>query len=263
MVSTEVVMVEADRAELMPGKAMEGETMQKIGNYNGYQNSIYEQTAQSGKSTASTKAANTKNTAAAKEDKAPTLSRAAQKLLKDLQKRYTNMDFMVAEFETEEEAAAYLSKGTKDYTTLLTPEELEKMAADDSVKEKNLKTIEEATVKLDDMKSQLGENGKDVTRLGMAIGKDGEVSYFAELEKDSAKQRERIEKRREDNREAAREAKKAEAEERNKPIEKPGKRTTVFASSVEELAEKISQVDWDKVKDETYGAVGNHFNLTV
>lgn len=238
--------------------------MQKIGTYNEYQNSVYDRTTQAGRSTASTRTANKGSAAAAKEEKAPELSKAAQNLLKDLKKKYRNMDFMVADYETEEEAAAYLSKGTSDYSALLTPEELEKMAADDSVKEKNLKILDEAVTKLDDMKNQLGESGKDVTRVGMTFGKDGEVSYFAELEKDSAKQRERIEKRREDNREAAKEAKKAEAEEfRNKTVEKPGKRTTVFASSVEELAEKISQVDWDKVKEETYGPAGNHFNLTV
>ncbi len=249
---------------MVQGKAMEGETMQKIGTYNGYQNNVYEKAAQAGRNTSNTKAANTRNAVAAKEDKTPTLSKAAQKLLKDLQKKYSNMDFMVADYETEEEAAAYLSKGTSDYSTLLTPEELEKMAADDSVKEKNLKTLDEAVSKLDDMKNQLGEEGKNVTRVGMAIGKDGEVSFFAELEKSSEKQRERIEQRREDNRAAAKEAKKAEQEDRrNRPLERPGKRTTVFASSVEELAEKIGQVDWDKVKDETYGPVGNHFNLTI
>ena len=136
---------------MVPRKAMEGETMQKIGTYNGYQNNVYEKTAQAGRNTSNTKAANTRNTAAAKEDKTPTLSKAAQKLLKDLQKKYSNMDFMVADYETEEEAAAYLSKGTSEYSTLLTPEELEKMAADDSVKEKNLKTLDEAVTKLNDM----------------------------------------------------------------------------------------------------------------
>ena len=253
----------ADGSKMVPGKAMEGETMQKIGTYNGYQNNVYE-TAQTGRNTAGSKAANTRNTASAKEDKTPALSKAAQKLLKDLQKKYSNMDFMVADYETEEEAAAYLSKGTSDYSTLLTPEELEKMAADDSVKEKNLKTLDEAVSKLDDMKKQLGDEGENVTRVGMVIGKDGDVSFFAELEKSSEKQRERIEQRREDNRAASKEAKKADAAEmRNKPVEKPGKRTTVFAPSVEELAEKIGQVDWDKVKDETYGPVGNHLNLTI
>ncbi len=237
--------------------------MQKIGTYQSYQSNVYEKTAQAGKDTAA-KTTAAKKSDGIKEDKTPNLSKAAQKLLKDLQKKYSNMDFMVADYETKEEAAAYLSRGTKDYSTLLTPEELEKMAADERVKEKNLKTLDEAVTKLDDMKNQLGEQGRDVTRVGMAIGRDGEVSYFAELEKDSAKQRERIERQREDRREAAKEAKKAEAEEqRSRAMDKPGKRTTVFASSVEELAEKIGQVDWDKVKDETYGPVGGHFNLMV
>ena len=44
---------------------------------------------------------------------------------------------------------------------------------------------------------------------------------------------------------------------------RPGKRTTVFASSVSELAEKIAQVDWDKVKEERYEASGQRFNFMV
>jgi len=248
----------------VPAKAMEGEKMQKIGTYNAYQNNVYEKTAQAAKDTGA-RAANTKNTGAVKENKTPALSSAAQKLLKELQKTYKNMDFMVADYETEEEAAEYLSRGTNEYSTLLTSEELEKMAADESVKEKNLKTLDEAVSKLDEMKEQLGEEGEDVTRLGIVMGKDGEVSFFAELEKGSAKQRERIEKHRQENKEAAKEAKKAEAEERKdiSNMRPGGKRTTVFASSVEELAEKIGQVDWDKVKEETQGAVGGHFNLTI
>ena len=196
--------------------------MQKIGTYNEYQNSVYDRTAQAGRSTASTRTANKGTAAAAKEEKAPELSKAAQNLLKDLKKKYRNMDFMVADYETEEEAAAYLSKGTSDYSALLTPEELEKMAADDSVKEKNLKILDEAVTKLDDMKNQLGESGKDVTRVGMTFGKDGEVSYFAELEKDSAKQRERIEKRREDNREPEKKPKRADPQDfRKKNLKNP------------------------------------------
>jgi len=245
-------------------KAMEGEKMQKIGTYNAYQNSVYNKTTQSEKNTGSAKASEAKNTNGVKENKTPTLSRAAQKLLKELQKTYGNMDFIVADYETEEEAAAYLSRGTSEFSTLFTPDELEKMAADESVKEKNLKTLDDAVSKLGEMKEQLGEKGEDVSRVGMILGDDGEVSFFAELEKGSEKQRERIEEHREEKRDAAREAKKAETEDyRNRPAERPGKRTTVFASSVEELAEKIGQVDWDNVKEETYGPVGGHFNLTI
>ena len=37
------------------------------------------------------------------------------------------MDFMVAEYEGDDEAAEYLSRGTKDYSVLIEPELLEKM----------------------------------------------------------------------------------------------------------------------------------------
>ena len=131
------------------------------------------------------------------------------------------------------------------------------MAADESVKKKNMEILDGAVEKLDDMKKQLGEKGEDVTRIGIAIGNDGEVSFFAELEKNSEKQRERIEKNREE--------KKAEETETEKYMQgaRPGKRTTVFASSVSELAEKIAQVDWDKVKEERYEASGQRFNFMV
>ena len=46
------------------------------------------------------------------------------------------MDFIVADYESEEEASAYLSRGTKEYSVLIDPELLEEMAADGKTKEK-------------------------------------------------------------------------------------------------------------------------------
>ncbi len=236
--------------------------MEKIGSY--YQSSVYERTAKAAKDAENAKADRAKSASAAKEEKkSPALSRAAQKLLKELQKTYKNMDFMVADYETDEEAAALLSRGTGEYTALLSTDELEKMAADDSVKEKNLKTLDEAVSKLDEMKEQLGDKADDVTRIGIAIGDDGEVSFFAELEKNSEKQRERIEKQREEKRDETKEAKSAETGQ-YRALGKPAeKRTTVFAPTVEELAEKISQVDWSKVKEERPDFTGQKFDFVV
>ena len=248
---------------MAPENAMEGERMEKIGSYT-YQSSLYGKTAQKEKTGGSTKAGETKSTSAKEDKSTPTLSAAAQKLLKELHKTYTNMDFIVADYETEEEAASLLSRGTSQYSALLTTEELEKMAADEDVKNENLKVIDDAMSKLDEMKEQLGDKADDVSRIGISFGKDGEVSFFAELEKNSERQRERIEKNREDKREAAKEAEKAEAEEKYKSMGRPsGKRTTVFASSVEELAEKIGQVDWNTVKEESYISAGQRFDFTV
>lgn len=236
--------------------------MEKIGSY--YQSSLYDRTAQAAKDAEKAKADNARKAGAAQADKkAPALSKAAQKLLKELQKSYGNMDFIVADYETEEEAASLLSRGAGQYSTLFTPEELEKMAADEDVKNKNLKALDNAVAKLDEMKNQLGAKAGDVTRMGIAFGDDGEVSFFAELEKNSEKQRERIEKQREDKREAARNAEKQEAAEYLAHGRNTGKRTTVYASTVKELAEKISNVDWNAVKEERQSTTGQHFDFTV
>lgn len=236
--------------------------MEKIGSY--YQSSVYNKTTQNAKDANKAKADSAKNTSAAQENKkSPTLSKAAQKLLKELQKSYSNMDFMVADFETDEEAASLLSRGTGEYTALFTPEELEKMAADEDVKNKNLKVLDNAVSKLDEMKTQLGDKADDISRIGISFGDDGEVSFFAELEKNSEKQRERIEKQREDKKTAAKEAEKSETAEYLAHGRNTGKRTTVFASTVEELAEKIAQVDWNAVKEERQESTGQRFDFTV
>lgn len=236
--------------------------MEKIGTY--YENGFYDRTAQTKKEGNAAKTGSAKNAAGAKEEqKAPNLSKAAQKLLKELHNTYGNMDFIVADYETEEEAASLLSRGKSKYSALISTDELEKMAADEDYKNKNLKLLDDAVNKLDDMKAQLGDKADDVKRLGVAIKDDGEVSFFAELEKNSEKQRERIEKQREDKKEAAKEAKKAEAD-RHMPVGRTsGKRTTVFAPSVEELAEKIGRVDWDKIKEEPFNPTGQRFDFTV
>lgn len=235
--------------------------MERIGNYGSYGSSIYEQERAAGK-----KAAGAGETGKSGADNRVNLSSRAKNLLKELQKTYGNMDFMIADYETEEEAASYLARGKGDYSVLLTPEELEKMAADEDYKKKNLKTLDDAVAKLGEMKQQLGEKGEDVKRLGIAIGDNGEVSYFAELEKVSEKQRERIDRQRSDRKEEAADAKKkAEQEKLQESAFLHGgvKRTTVFASSVEELSEKIGQVNWNRVKEENYAPTGSRFDLTI
>ncbi len=236
--------------------------MEKIGSY--YQSSIYEKTAQAAKDADRAKAGSARKAGGTEEGKkAPALSKAAQNLLKELKKTYSNMDFIVADFETDEEAASLMSRGTAEYSALFTPEELEKMAADEDVKNKNMKILDGAVSKLDEMKTKLGDKADDVTRIGISFGDDGEVSFFAELEKNSEKQRERIEKQREDKKDAAKDNGKAEAAEYLAHGKPTGKRTTVYASTIEELAEKIANVDWNAVKEERQSTTGQRFDFTV
>lgn len=243
--------------------------MDRIGSYGVYQNNYYKSMKSS--KTDSKTVTKVKESEGASRKKVE-LSDNAKKLLKEMQKTYGNTDFIVADYENEEEAAAYLSRGTSKYSVLITPEELEKMASDENVKTENLKTLDNAFAKLDEMKAQLGEKGQEISRLGVVLGDNGEVSFFAELEKSSQMQRERIEKTRESNREEAKEELKEKAQEKmdelrgggagSLPGRFPAKRTTVYGSSIEELLEKINKVDWDRVAEPSVSS-GYHFNQSV
>lgn len=242
--------------------------MNKVSGYNVYQNNYYDNSVGNRKEqdkTSKTNSANKTNNTK-KADSNPTqLSEKAKALLQELKRTYRNMDFMVADYDSEEEAASYLSRGTKDYSVLIDPEELERMASDDDVKKQNLSLLDEAVGKLDEVKDQLGDHKDEVVRMGISIGKDGEMSFFAELEKVGERQKEFVDKIRADKKEnAEKAADKADSRQPNPYGYEKSKHTTVYASSAEELIEKISNVDWDSIKEETSLPMpGGRFNFSV
>ncbi|MBQ9119004.1 MAG: hypothetical protein IJY09_02970 [Lachnospiraceae bacterium] len=199
------------------------------------------------------------------------LSENAKNLLEELKAKYGNMDFIVADYKSEAEAARYLAMGKKDYTVLIDPDTLEQMAADEEVKAKYIGIIDDALAQFGEIKEQLesAEEAQDVevTRIGISVGSDGTVTYFAELQKASEKQQERLEKGKE---EKAEEAKKAEKqEEKDKKAEKllekrmePVTTLRVKADSVEALLEKIRQADWSKEKPEP-AQTGTKFDFSI
>ncbi len=189
--------------------------------------------------------------------KGPALSDDAQDMLERLKEKYSNMDFIVANYDSDEEAQKYLAGGTKEYSVLMEPEVLEEMAADEKAEKKYTNMIEEATAKLSDIKDQLGDEEDTVTRLGISFGKDGSVSYFAELEKSGEKQRERIEKSRAEKKEAAKKAEKAEDEKRRADLTEKTKRVRVSAKSAEGLLDKIRNVDWDSIRPQQRETIGS------
>lgn len=170
------------------------------------------------------------------------LSDDAKKLLKQLKEKYGNMDFYVASYSSDEEAQAYLGRGTKEYSVLIDPETLEAMAADADVRKQYEDVLAGAGDKLEQLKEELGENADQVKSLGISIDNTGEVSYFAELDKISESRRNQVEsakeKRAEEKAKAAKKAKKDEMKERT---EGRKSETTQFvkADTIEELIEKI------------------------
>lgn len=231
--------------------------MSKVEGYGAYQNSIYNTV----KNNTAKKAEKTdKADKTEKKESKVELSKNAKKLLEELKKTYKNMDFIVADYESDEEAASYLSRGTKEYSVLIDPETLEEMAADKDVKEQYTGILEDAVGQLKDMENQLGDKKDDVAHLGISIGKDGQVSYFAELEKAGERQKEFVERTRESKKEErAAQAKKAEERAAGERI----KRTRVEADSVEELLDKIKAVDWNQVKAEEKQVTGSKFDFTI
>lgn len=131
--------------------------------------------------------------------------------MQELKGKYGNMDFIIADYESDEEAQEYLSRGTKEYSVLIDPETLEAMASDSETKKKYIGIIDEATGKLDSMKEQLKGQDDTVVRFGINVDKNGTVSYFAELEKMGERQRERIEQSREERAEESGRKKKEQA----------------------------------------------------
>lgn len=235
--------------------------MNGIGSYNAMQKNIYGTAAQSRK----TAKADDKKTDETKKTNSNSLqlSDKAKALLQELKKTYNNADIYVAEYETDEEAAEYLSRGSKDFSVLIDPEELERMAADDEVKKKNLNLLDESLGKLSEMKEELKETGREdeVVTLGVNIGKDGQVSYFAELEKSGERTKEFVDKMLEDKKEA--DAEKADKVQDKYNFEH-SKLATVSANSVEELLEQIKNFNWDNVKEETSIPMpGKNFDFTV
>ncbi len=246
--------------------------MDKLSAYSAYQGSSANY-VRNGKETSRSSAQGTSRTNRTQQDKTAdkvgqnelNLSDEAKDLLQELKEKYRNMDFMVAHFSSDEEAQSYLSRGTKDYSVLIDPETLEAMAADEETKEKYINMIDEATTKLDDVKEELSEeaeeSGSEIKSIGITLGDDGTVSYFAELEKAGAK---KAEEKKADEKKAAQE----KAKERLKAgygesLTNTEKKTTmVSASSIEELLEKIRSVDWNAVKAEI-PETGSRFNCTI
>jgi predicted Zn-dependent peptidase len=121
----------------------------------------------------------------------------------------------------------------------------------------------------------LGDDVENVSNIGFAVAKDGGVSFFAELEKSSDKQKERIEETREKKRtEKKEEEKKAEKERQKERLEGNSntnnqwqnvgiKRMSVQADSIEELVEKIKSADWDAIKVENKLESGGKFDFSI
>ena len=118
------------------------------------------------------------------------LSDKAKNYLSKLRKSRKNVDFRISEKGMEEK---YLDKTTaKEFTVVLTNEEIEKMATDKAFEKKQLAIIDKTMQEM--LKASLGlgeENGSgktnasDVKDIALRIKEDGSMEILASLEKSS------------------------------------------------------------------------------
>ncbi len=295
------ICVGAASADLEVKAAQKRGSMSKISGYGAYQQASYVNNAvQKKKEDARTnKTGSAQRNGAAKKTDTTQLSDAAKAVLKDLQKKYGNMDFIVAKYETEEEASSYLSRSTKDFGVLIDPDELEEMANDPEVHKQYTDQLDEAVEQLKDMKEKVQLDEGDILHLGVSIDPYGVKQFYADIEKANtklhAKQAEnrakaqkefdarlakKAEKKKADQKAAAKktaqtkeerraeERKEAERLAAEKLTSQDGtvstvQRVHVTGSTVDELLQNIQNVDWSRVPTQEQAVHGGRFDYTV
>ena len=194
----------------------------------------------------------------------PQLSEKASKYYEQLKKKYSNMNFILVSQDQKENAKANAAgyANSNNMVVLIDEDKIERMASDENYRKQYEGIIANAASGISQLASSLSATGTSVKGFGMQVNDNGTASYFAVLEKSSAAQKERIEKK--------------ENEER---LEKKRKETgdvddtdntetvTVTASSIEELLEKIKDQEQlflsDTVKTPQEKNVGQNVDFSV
>ena len=187
------------------------------------------------------------------------LSSKAQKYLETLRKDNADFDFIIA--DKGDDFRGLVDQSDKEFTVVFSSAELERMASDEKYAREKLSTVKTAVEMSDKINEQFGferawgttdNSGTVLNKLTMSFDDDGKMTLFADLEKITEKQKERLEELKE---------KRAEEKKQEKK-DVTVKRTTIQANSKEELLEKISELDWSKITEEK-ATQGMKFDITI
>lgn len=177
------------------------------------------------------------------------LSSKAQSYLATLREKYGDYDFVVS----NDLDASKTVGSDKEYSVILTAEEVEKMAEDDEYAQKVMGQVGDAVDLLKGLSEKdLGE-GVQFSQLSVSFDSDGNMKLFAQLEKLSADQKERLEAAREKRAEEKAEADKKAQDAKDPPDDGMPitfKSADVEADNEEELLHKIFEIDWTKIPAE-------------
>lgn len=197
------------------------------------------------------------------------LSKKAQDFLKNLRSKYGDYDFMIG--NGSDEIRSLSKSGSKEFSVIFSSAEIEKMANDEDYAAKKMHEVENSVNMCRKICEQQGyvsafdadkSGNGTINKITISFDDDGNMKFFAELEKTSSKQKERLEK----SREKKAEDKKSEERRTHKknPYEKDTKdsvkRTTIEADSINEFLDKLEKVDWNNIAD---SKSGDRFNFSV
>lgn len=203
----------------------------------------------------------------------PKLSEKAQKYYEELKKKYGDMEFVLVSKDMKETAKAQAGSYGKPGKTvvLIGEDEVERMASDDRFRQKYEGIITNARNQITQLKDGMEKMGVKADAFGIQINDNGTATLFATLEKNSAAQKERIEKgaekkaaeRKADKKPAA--SNRTETTRNDKQIENEHDTITFTANTVEELLKKVYDYDImtrsDNVQTDAEKMVGQSFDL--
>lgn len=164
------------------------------------------------------------------------LSDKAKDYYAKLKAKYQNMEFIAVSQDMKGQvhanAAAY--GNARKQVVLIDDAKLEQMANDESFRKKYEGIIAMASSQLENAKNSLASSGAAVKNFGISVNADGSTSFFATLEKSSADQTKRLEKKQEEKKaDKVKEKKQAE-----KKAEKKAKEEKLEKTRQERKAEK-------------------------
>ena len=125
------------------------------------------------------------------------LSKGAQDYLSQLKEKYNMADVIVADYHTDEEADTLMAGAKKDYAIVITPDLLEKMAAEEDTRSKYEEILDMGLGKMENVREELGEDGDKIRRLGMTVDQEGKIKYFAVIDEQREQDAKRMEEQKE------------------------------------------------------------------
>ncbi len=203
----------------------------------------------------------------------PELSEKAAKYYEELKSKYSNMDFILVSKDQKEQAQAQAGSyaNASKMVVLIDEEKIERMAEDETYRKQYEGIIANAASGMSQLAKSISTTGAKVKGFGMQVKDNGLVSFFAVLEKSSAAQKTRIEKKAAEKKEAKKtEEKRAEKKKREEQLKETDEKAdtvTVTAGSIEELIRKIQDAQMadrsDSSQTEEEKQVGQKIDFSV